>query len=119
MQRKGLGSNGAGVVVREFFGWRAFKNRRAVGGGAGFTPPPYHSGERAREPGLTKAGNRQVRWRTTEWVWSGLRWQPASARSVGFRERFGSGGTRWRRMGMVAVARKLLLALWRFLETGV
>ena len=56
---------------------------------------------------------------TTELAWSWLRFQPDSALSVWFRARFGSGGKRWRRMGMVAVARKLLMALWRFLETGV
>jgi transposase len=56
---------------------------------------------------------------TTEWAWSGLRLQPESALRVWCRERFGSGGKRVRRMGIVAVARKFLMALWRFLETGV
>jgi transposase len=65
MQRKGIGSNGAWVVVMAFFGWRACKHRREVGGVAGCTPTPYHSGESAREPGITKAGNRHVRWMTT------------------------------------------------------
>src|SRR5215831_1278087 len=119
MQRKGIGINGAWLLVMAFFGWRAFKNRREVGGLAGFTPTPYHSGARAREQGMTKSGNRHVRWMTTEWAWSGLRLQPESALSVWFRERFGAGGKRLRRIGMVAVARKLLIALWRFLETGV
>jgi|SRR6516164_1462892 transposase len=86
---------------------------------AGFTPTPYQSGEHAREQGITKSGNRHGRWMTSELAWSWLRFQPASALSVWFRERFGSGGKRLRRMGMVAVARKLLIALWRFLETGV
>src|SRR5438132_500334 len=90
-----------------------------VRGLAGFTPPPYQSGESAREQGITKAGNRHVRWMTTELAWSWLRFQPDSALSVWFRERFGSGGKRLRRIGIVAVARKLLIALWRFLETGV
>jgi transposase len=116
---KGSGSNGAGVVVMEFFAWRACKHRREVGGFAGFTPTPYHSGESAREQGITKAGNRQVRWMTTELAWSWLRYQPESALSCWFRERFGGGGKRLRRLGIVAVARKLLIALWRFLETGV
>ena len=102
----------------EFFGWRAFKNRREGGGLAGVTPTPYHSGESAREQGITKSGNRHVRWMTTELAWSWLRFQPDSALSVWFRERFGSGGKRLRRIGIVAVARKLLIALWRFLETG-
>ncbi len=119
MLLKGIGINGAWLFVMEFFGWRAFKNRREVGGLAGFTPTPYQSGESAREQGITKSGNRHVRWMTTELAWSWLRFQPESALSVWFRERFGSGGTRLRRIGIVAVARKLLMALWRFLETGV
>jgi transposase len=119
MQLKGIGINGAWLLVREFFGWRAFKNRREVGGLAGFTPTPYQSGESAREQGISKSGNRHVRWMTTELAWGWLRSQPESALSVWFRERFGSGGKRLRRIGIVAVARKLLIALWRFLETGV
>jgi transposase len=119
MQLKGLGINGAWLLVREFFGWRAFKNRREVGGLAGLTPTPYHSGESARDQGITKAGNRHVRWMTTELAWSWVRYQPESALSCWFQERFGGGGKRLRRIGIVAVARKLLIALWRFLETGV
>jgi len=119
MQLKGIGINGAWLLVMEFFGWRACKNRREVGGGlAGFTPTPYQSGERTREQGITKSGNRHVRWMTTELAWSWLRLQPDSALSVWFRERFGHGGKRLRRIGIVAVARKLLIALWRLLETG-
>ena len=118
MQLKGIGINGSWLLVMEFFGWRAFKNRREVGGLAGFTPTPYQSGESAREQGITKSGNRHVRWMITELAWSWLRFQPESALSVWFRERFGSGGKRLRRIGIVAVARKLLIALWRFLETG-
>jgi len=119
MQLKGIGINGAWLLVMEFFGWRALKNRREVGGLAGLTPTPYQSGARAREQGITKAGNRHVRWMTTELAWSWVRYQPESALSCWFRERFGGGGTRVRRVGIVAVARKLLIALWRFLETGV
>jgi transposase len=113
-----IGINGSWLLVMEFFGWREFKNRRAVGSLAGFSPTPYQSGESAREPGIRKSGNRPVRWMTTELAWSWLRYQPESALSVWFRERFGSGGKRLRRIGMVAVARQLLIALWRFLETG-
>ena len=119
MQLKGIGINGSWLVVMEFFGWRELKNRREVGGLAGLTPTPYQSGESAREQGITKSGNRHVRWMTTELAWSWVRYQPESALSCWFRERFGSGGKRLRRIGIVAVARKLLIALWRFLETGV
>jgi transposase len=119
MHLRGIGINGAWLLVMEFFGWRAFKNRREVGGLAGVTPTPYHSGESAREQGITKAGNRHVRWMTMELAWSWVRYQPESALSCWFRQRFGGGGKRLRRIGIVAVARKLLIALWRFLETGV
>jgi transposase len=119
MQLKGIGINGAWVLVREFFAWRAFKNRRQVGGLAGLTPTPYQSGESARDQGITKSGNRHVRWMTSELAWSWVRYQPESALSCWFRERYGSGGKRLRRIGIVAVARQLLIALWRFLETGV
>jgi transposase len=119
MQLRGLGINGAWLLVMEFFGWRELKTRREVGGLAGFTPTPYHSGESAREQGITKSGNRHVRWMTMELAWSWVRYQPESARSSWLRERFGGGGKRLRRIGIVAVARKLLIALWRFLETGV
>jgi transposase len=67
---KGIGINGAWLLVMEFFGWRKFNNRREVGGLAGFTPTPYQSGESAREQGITKSGNRHVRWMTTELAWS-------------------------------------------------
>ncbi len=106
MQRKGGGINGAWLVVRAFCGGRAGKKRRDVGGVAGFPPTPYHSGARAREHGMTKSGNRPVRWRTTELAWSGRRLQPDSALRGWFRERFGGGGQRLRRMGLVAVARQ-------------
>jgi transposase len=119
MHLKGIGINGAWLLVMEFFGWRELKNRREVGGLAGLTPTPYQSGASAREQGITKSGNRHVRWMTTELAWSWVRYQPESALSCWFRERFGGGGKRLRRIGIVAVARKLLIALWRFLETGV
>jgi transposase len=118
MHLKGIGINGSWLLVMEFFGWRALQNRREVGGLAGVTPTPYQSGASAREQGITKAGNRHVRWMTTELAWSWIRYQPESALSCWFRERFGSGGKRLRRIGIVAVARKLLIALWRVLTTG-
>jgi len=119
MQLQGMGINGSWWVVMAFFGWRECKNCRKVGGLAGLTPTPYPSGESAWDQGITKSGNRHVRWMTTELAWSGVRYQPESALSCWFRARFGSGGKRLRRMSIVAVARKLLLALGHFLETGV
>jgi len=117
-QLKGIGIKGAGLFVRAFFGWRALKTRREVGGFAGFTPTPYQSGASAREQGMTKAGNRHGRWMATALAWSWGRYQPESALSCWFRARFGGGGKRLRRIGMVAVARTLLMALWRFVATG-
>lgn len=119
MQLKGIGINGSWLLVMELFGWRECKNRREVGGLAGLTPTPYQNGESARDQGITKSGNGHVRWMTLELAWSWLRYQPNSALSIWFRERFGGGGKRLRRIGIVAVARKLLIALWRFLKTGV
>jgi transposase len=119
MQLTGIGINGSWLLVMEFFGWRAFKNRRQVGGLAGLTPTPYNSGESTREQGITKSGNGHVRWMTSQLAWGWRRYQPDSALSVWFRERFGGGGKRLRRIGIVAVARKLLIALWRFLTSGV
>src|SRR5262249_12797355 len=119
MHLKGIGINGAWLLVMALCGWRELKNRREVGGVAGVTPTPYQSGASAREQGITKSGNRHGRWMTTELAWSWRRYQPASALRGWFRERFGSGGKRLRRIGIVAVARQLLIARWRFLHTGV
>jgi transposase len=106
MQRKGSGINGAGLLVMAFFAWRALQTRREVGGLAGVTPTPYHSGARARDQGIAKAGNRHVRWMTTELAWSWGRYQPERALRCWLKERFGGGGKRWRRTGIVAVARQ-------------
>ena len=85
MQLKGIGINGAWLLVMEFFGWRELKNRREVGGLAGLTPTPYQSGVSTREQGITKAGNRHVCWMATELAWSWVRYQPESALSAGAR----------------------------------
>lgn len=115
---RGLGRGSAWVLVMEFFGWRDFRNRREVGAAAGLTGTPYASGESAREQGISKAGNRRVRWLIIELAWSWLRYQPDCELSRWFRERFGQGGKRSRRIGIVALARRLLIALWRYVEFG-
>jgi transposase len=76
---QGIGINGAWRLVMAFFAWRDFKNRREVGGVAGFTPTPYPSGASAGDQGITKAGNRHGRWMTMELAWSGVRYQPERA----------------------------------------
>lgn len=115
---QGVGSNSAWLYVMEFFSWRKFRNRREVGALAGLTPTPYQSGDSHREQGIAKAGNRHVRAMAIEIAWGWLRFQPDSALTQWYQERFGHGSSRLRRIGIVALARKLLIALWRFLETG-
>jgi transposase len=118
MRIKGIGKNTAWLLVREIFGWRRIKNRRELASLAGLTPSPFDSGESRREQGISKAGNRRVRWMMIELAWLWLRYQPDSELSRRFRERFGAGNSRARKTGIVAVARELLVALWKYLETG-
>jgi transposase len=115
---RGIGPTSAWLFVKEFFGWRQFRNRREVGALAGLTPTPYQSGDSYREQGIDKAGNRHIRAIAIEIAWAWLRFQPDSALSRWYQERFGHGNSRMRRIGIVALARKLLIALWRYLETG-
>jgi transposase len=115
---KGIGVNGAWLLVSEFFSWRKFRNRRELGSLAGLTPTPYASGETRREQGISKAGNRRVRWMMVQLAWGWLQYQPESELSLWYQRRFGQGNARQRKIGIVALARKLLIALWRYLETG-
>jgi len=117
MSLKGIGPTTAWVLVMEFFGWRKFRNRRQIGALSGLAPTPYQSGDSAHELGISKAGNRHIRARAIEMAWLWVRYQPESALTRWFQERFGQ-GRRQRRIGIVALARKLLIALWRLLETG-
>lgn len=117
-QLKGIGSVGAWVFVMEFFGWRQFKNGKEVGALAGLTGTPYASGQMQREQGISKAGNRRVRALAVEIAWLWLRYQPDSALSRWYAERFAGTSKRHKRVGIVAVARKLLVVLWRYLQTG-
>lgn len=117
---RALGVNSSWLFVAEFFGWREFTNRRQVGGLAGLTPTPYQSGGSAREQGISKHGNARLRAMMIEIAWCWLRFQPQSQLSRWYWERFGRSGTkRMRRVGIVALARKLLVALWRYLDQGV
>jgi transposase len=116
---RGVGVQSSWKFVQEFFGWRQFKNRREVGSLAGLTPTPYDSGGSQREQGISKAGNKRIRSLAVEMSWVWLRFQPQSKLSRWYMERFGGGGKRMRRIGIVAMARKLLIDLWRYLEHGV
>jgi transposase len=115
---KGIGPAGAWILVRAVFGGRAIKNRRELAGLAGLVPTPYGSGDSHREQGISKAGNRRVRWVLVELAWGWLHHQPQSALSLWYQRRFGSGNARARKVGIVALARKLLVALWKYLEGG-
>ena len=116
---RAVGINSAWLYGTEFFGWRDFQNGKQVGSMAGLTPTPFDSGTREREQGIGKDGSRWIRGGAIELAWGWLRFQPESALSKWYQRRFGSGSKRLRKIGIVAVARKLLVALWRFLETGV
>jgi transposase len=113
----GIGSVGAWSLTTEIFGWRQIRNGRELGALVGVVPTPYQSGATSHEQGITRAGNRHVRRMIVQLAWSWLRYQPTSALSRWYRARFGH-SRRLRRIGIVALARKLLIAWWRYLETG-
>jgi len=114
-----IGVGSAWVLVKELFGWRRFRNRREVAGCLGLAPSPYASGDCQIEQGISKAGNKRSRTLLVELAWSWLHHQPESALSQWFTRRFAGGGKRMRRIGIVALARRLVIALWRYLEDGV
>jgi transposase len=118
LERKGIGPHSAWLFVQECFAWRQIENRRQLGALAGLTPTPYQSGDSEREQGMSKAGNRRLRTLALEIAWCWVRYQPHSALSQWYRQRFGHGQSRLRRLGIVAVARKLLGQLWQYLKTG-
>ena len=101
---KGIGENGAWLLVNELFAWREFQNRRELGSLAGLTPTPYDSGESRREQGISKAGNRRVRWMMVQLSWGWLQYQPESELSQWYQRRFGHGNSRLRKIGIVALA---------------
>jgi transposase len=114
---RGIGENSALTLVTELFAWRGFTNGRQIGAMVGLTPTPFHSDQTVVEQGISQSGNRRVRALSIELAWCWLRFQPASELSGWFHHRFGQ-HARARRIGIVAVARKLLIALWRFATDG-
>jgi transposase len=116
---RSLGPDIAWCFTHEAFGFRRFDNGRQVGAFVGLTGTPYDSGESRRDQGISKAGNVRMRWRAVELAWLWLRHQPNSKLSLWFRARFAQGSPRQRRIGIVALARKLVIALWRYLERGI
>jgi transposase len=114
----GIGNELATVLVREGL-FRSFTNRKEVAAYAGLTPMPFASGERHREQGTSKAGNPLLRKAMLELAWLWLRYQPDSALARWFTERVGSARGRIRKIAAVALARKLLVALWRYVTAGL
>jgi transposase len=117
-QLRGLGETGATICSAELFGSRTFRNGREVGALLGLVPVPYRSDQRVQDQGISKAGHRQLRRVSIQLAWCWLRYQPKSALAQWYQTRFGGGSGRSRRIGIVAVARKLMVALWRFVAHG-
>jgi transposase len=115
---RGIGVQSATTLVREAF-VRRFANGKALGSYAGLTSTPYNSGGIEREQGIGKAGNRRLRTVMVELAWLWQRYQPDAAQVCWFRERSGPTGRRMRKVMVVALARKLLIALWRYATDGV
>jgi transposase len=116
---KGIAEGSAVVYSAELFGTRTFQNGRQVGALTGLAPVPYRSDQRVQDQGISKAGRAELRRVSIQVAWCWLRWQPQSALAQWFTRRFAAAGARSRRIGIVAVARKLVIALWRFSAQGV
>ena len=118
IQLRAIGIKDAWVLDKELFGWRRFANRRELAGCLGLTPTPYDSGDSQIEQGISKAGNKRVRALLVELAWGWLRLQPDSALTQWFNRRFAGSGKRMRRVGIVALARRFAIALWRYVQHG-
>jgi len=118
-QLLGIGLGSSWVFVMELFSWREFQNRRQVAAAVGLTPTPYNSGEGEREQGISRSGNRRIRKLLIEIAWVWLRFQPHTKLSRWYNQRFAKAGKRMRRIGIVAMARRLVIDLWRYVELGV
>jgi len=116
---RGVAEVSAMLFSAELFGTRTFQNGRQVGALTGLVPVPHRSDQLVQDQGISKAGRGELRAMSIQVAWGWLRWQPDSALTQWFQHRFGKAGGRSRRIGIVAVARKLMIALWRFVEDGV
>ena len=117
---KAVGTQSGWILSHECFAWRTFANRKHLGSFAGLTGTPFDSGEMLREQGISKAGSGRVRTTMIELAWGWVRWQPGSALTHWFVDHYVRGGTsRSKRKGIVALARKLLVALWKYVEQDV
>lgn len=118
MSLKGIGLETSWTLEHEIFSWRKIRNGRELGSLLGLTPSPYQSGAGWREQGISKSGNRWVRSLAVEVAWAWVRYQPESELTQWFMYRFAEGGRRARKVGIVAVARRLMILLWRFRQSG-
>ena len=118
LKLKGLGPEFASLLWLESL-FRSFDNRRQVAAFGGLAPSPWESGGVERDQGISKSGNRRLRKTVIELAWFWLRHQPDSALSRWFQARVGAAKGRVRRITIVALARKLLVALWRYVTQGV
>ncbi len=118
VQLKGVATTSAAVLLDEGLVWRAFRNRRQLGGLLGFAPAKYDSGDLQRDRGISRAGNPRLQATMIELAWQWVRWQPSSALTQWYHVHFGS-RARARKLGIVALARKLFIALWRWATAGV
>ena len=119
LELRGIGGQTAWLFVTELFAWRQFRNRREVGGITGMVGTPYSSGLLKHEQGISKAGNKRVRAMAIQIAWGWLVHQPQSALAQWYTRRFARGGPVARKIGIVAVARRLVIDLWRYLDAGV
>jgi transposase len=115
---KGIGERFAWVLATEVCAREDLRNRRQVGALTGLVPVPYASGAMQRDQGISGAGLQAVRELAVEMAWVWVQWQPESALTQWYQRRFANGGRRARRVGIVAVARKLVIALWRYARDG-
>jgi transposase len=116
---RGVGEVSATTFSAELFGTRTFQNGRQLGALTGLVPVPYRSDQRVADQGISKAGRGAIRSLAVQIAWGWVRWQPASVLTQWFERRFANGGKRARRIGIVALARRLIIALWRYVEEGV
>jgi transposase len=113
----GVGRTSALLLVAEVY-HRRFEDRRHLASFIGLAPTPYASGDVSRDRGISKAGTKLARQTLVELAWSWLRYPPESALSIWWRQRFAGAGMRGRKVGIVALARRLAIAFWQFLENG-
>ena len=115
-QLRGIGPESSWLFAAELFAWRRFRNVRELAAAVGLAPTPHQSGTMHRELGISKAGNRRVRAMLIEIAWRWSDHQPQSALALWYTRKFASGSSVQRRKGIVALARKLLVALWKYVE---